>query len=1380
MTQIQGAGGQPQKSPKYAPIYTGRIFNGLNTNRSPLRSTTPALMEQFYKWSYGDVMIAGSNVEVSNRLTLVRRPGNSIFDSNSFTDILAFDEFRVNKAAADAFGLILEEIFTMISLPGELDATLNGVKQFVFGNSAVTGQTFMQAFGNELYFSNGVDNKKWLQSLIVRNAVAADNFTPQGTDGLAGTYPFYTTYFLQGAVSATTNTQKIQQFIGIAIANITHITISAGVITLTVNNSGISNLGTPTYPVGSMFQLWGVGTDTYLNGAILTTTAVYTIGTSTTIVANYIAPAGHTADTNSDTGFVQQIGTTPVVAKTGVYGSISWGATAPSAGNLFMGSITLDGNMLWANRGGTVENWGIAAPTSAVTTSQINSTTVGWKESTYYSAPGVFIDSNGNIWQVTTPGTTGATDAPFLAASTPTPHVTTVTSGTAVFTNVGTVVGTGTTWAAHHAYSEGTYSGAYPWPTATPEDGAFLPDWKSGQFLVATASGVPCLFTLQKNIPSSDVNVPISATFGGGTIGSIGWTCQFFNHSNQQTSGDDATHAGCFDLDYSAPGTPVLYGTATPASATASATGVSSLLWDYYNVADTATGAMKNYTINGAGEANASTSTIPWAGMPGPASGTGFEFCQYGKIRIPVDGMTVVFNVLANSTCFFGIEAAAGAQLVNFSTAASASQQSGVPNLGHLGTRTLTAWNGYPIIAGKNGYSNEFGGGFSVTISFPTAGVYGIEFDYARYAAGEAHPRNYFMVTANGSQIVPETATTQPWFESTAAAPIWSSAAWNLLSAPNDTYPKVIESSGNAATWALSPNIVNGVVNGNQVAWYNLGPISDMAFVANTPVTAPSVTVIDSNSNEERPYESGTSNTTAPTWSTSFHTLTADKAPLQWLNEGSIPPVSNSLDTITATTAQGWKYWIALVNTLDDTVSNVSPVSVGTGPIINGNVTIPAGSGLVTATIDPQADYVAIFRSTDGGAIPLLIPGLGNSFWTVPLTQYLQNGYIDTTPDVALDELITGATAGQNTPPLPGISGITFHLGRGFFSIGNTVFFTSGSDSPSGNGTGVSAQNVATLPSRVVRLVPTAIGVLVFTISDIYIIPGTATANNPIGPPIPYLTGVGLSNYNALDINGSLIGFFTTDKQFVLFNPSAGLDYAGHPIGNLLRLNNGLAGTSWDVSKVNVTWYTNGEDQAWFLGDGRFGWYKLIATPAPETGACWSPFATVASGGISAMRSIETSPGVHSLLLGPSGTGNILARDLNATTDGGSTGANGTAYPAYGVFGSYLLALPGQVAKVAFITTTSVRVGSPLIIGLLIDEALPYFKGSFDMLKDWESDPPNLPESKSFYKQRFYLSEDEDEAAYCSDLQLLIQWPAENAQSELQTFTLFGAYEIEQ
>jgi len=304
---------------------------------------------------------------------------------------------------------------------------------------------------------------------------------------------------------------------------------------------------------------------------------------------------------------------------------------------------------------------------------------------------------------------------------------------------------------------------------------------------------------------------------------------------------------------------------------------------------------------------------------------------------------------------------------------------------------------------------------------------------------------------------------------------------------------------------------------------------------------------------------------------------------------------------------------------------------------------------------------------------------------------------------------------------------------------------------------------------------------LAFTLSDIYIIPGNGTNTSPILPAIPYLTGIGLGNYNALDINGGLIGFYTTDKQFVIFDPSAGLSYVGFPIGNLLRQNNGQAGTTWTPSKAYVTWYVNGEDAAWYLADGVNGWYRMINTPAPESGLTWSTFATIQGHGCGAIASIETSPGVHNLLIGQTtSTADILARDLDATTDAGSTISNGTTYAVYAVIGSIVLANPGQIAKIAFITTDSVKVGSPLVLGIILDEALPYYTGSFDILKHWETDPPGLPESSSILGQRFYLAEDKDTTSYCRHLQVLVQWPAEDAQNELQTLTIFGAFEVEQ
>ena len=131
-----------------------------------------------------------------------------------------------------------------------------------------------------------------------------------------------------------------------------------------------------------------------------------------------------------------------------------------------------------------------------------------------------------------------------------------------------------------------------------------------------------------------------------------------------------------------------------------------------------------------------------------------------------------------------------------------------------------------------------------------------------------------------------------------------------------------------------------------------------------------------------------------------------------------------------------------------------------------------------------------------------------------------------------------------------------------------------------------------------------------------------------------------------------------------------------------------------------------------------------------------------------------------------------MARDLDTNED------NGQTYPANAVVGSAVLAQPGQIAVVSFVATESVNVGTPLVLGVILDEALPYYKGAFNILKHWENDPPGLKKSRSLYPQRFYFSDlnGEDSEACCRHLQMKVQWAEENAANELITLTVFGGF----
>lgn len=76
---LEQHGAQPQKQPKYIPIFMDKEFTGLYTQRSVLHDPS-----DFWSKNYGgrpDALWMGSNVELTNNLTLKRRPGLAEFST---------------------------------------------------------------------------------------------------------------------------------------------------------------------------------------------------------------------------------------------------------------------------------------------------------------------------------------------------------------------------------------------------------------------------------------------------------------------------------------------------------------------------------------------------------------------------------------------------------------------------------------------------------------------------------------------------------------------------------------------------------------------------------------------------------------------------------------------------------------------------------------------------------------------------------------------------------------------------------------------------------------------------------------------------------------------------------------------------------------------------------------------------------------------------------------------------------------------------------------------------------------------------------------------------------------------------------------------------
>ena len=315
---------------------------------------------------------------------------------------------------------------------------------------------------------------------------------------------------------------------------------------------------------------------------------------------------------------------------------------------------------------------------------------------------------------------------------------------------------------------------------------------------------------------------------------------------------------------------------------------------------------------------------------------------------------------------------------------------------------------------------------------------------------------------------------------------------------------------------------------------------------------------------------------------------------------------------------------------------------------------------------------IEIYRTSDGGGTYLFDgavtnPGAG-LVWT----------FDDFVIDANLDILLVAPLAHQNDPP-PGAPGsitntpagtiLTYWQGRLWMVVGHFVYFDAGPDCT--NGIPEEAWppgNRFQFAGPVLNLVPTAdgVGLLVYLADRVNAILG--------GPetisfyPTDALTNFGIANPNAIYRDGSIIGQFTTQGQFFELVDKQKQDTGEH-IADYLTAN-------FTSSKTYVTTHRNGLDIGIFLSNGS----NQVLRYGSNIGA-WSVPA-YPSFGAGALRSIETSVGVYSLMLATpaGGSANYLyARDVNSWGDGGTFGANnGTAYAECNItIGSITLSQPG-------------------------------------------------------------------------------------------------------
>lgn len=544
--------------------------------------------------------------------------------------------------------------------------------------------------------------------------------------------------------------------------------------------------------------------------------------------------------------------------------------------------------------------------------------------------------------------------------------------------------------------------------------------------------------------------------------------------------------------------------------------------------------------------------------------------------------------------------------------------------------------------------------------------------------------------------------------------------------------------------WGAVSKIGMQISDGSSgLVWQNVGRVmswSDIATlkgnpsgVGNSITTNPNI--LDPNGYLQTVYQMGTTSGSPPaTFQSQKFALTSDGLVI-WQNTGAYT-VPSSAPVV---------YGYAFKNSTTGDISNMSPVS---NPIlvIQGNEVQLQGDGSTQAGVDT----IVIYRTAQGGSTFLYLDEIPNppsgQKWT----------YIDTTPDSGLNATIQAQVGGEGTPLPAGATCLGYHLGRIFAAVGNVVYVSSGPDAVVSTSSGNSGFNTTfTAQSKITRFWTCSLGMVVFTVRDAYIILGSATDADPLYMVV-FIEELPLRSYDCFTVNKTTPYLLMGNNMLVSLDPSAGIIEIGFPIADRLY-------AEFDAAKSYVTFHSrNSADTALYVANGNGYWYRMASNNAPESGSAWSTRANIPN--LGCVQSVEVTPGQFRLLIGSaSGPAAIRQRDRNSNTD------TGTPYAVQTILGNIVLAQPGQLAALYFITLESVRVGTRAGVALLLGE----ISGQFDALKRTRQDPTNLPPSNTLYSDRYHFAQNQNEA-WCRHFQMEISWPAEDAPNELLTFTIFG------
>lgn len=401
------AGAQEPSPDKFTSLATIRFIGGLQTQRSPFAGIDTRSGIKFYGGK-PDAIIAGQNAEISNRLTLTRRPGLIAYGVSNIPSPVFFFDWQL--ATTQDIILVIDT-----ALPGgDNNAGSNGAvfnysptsSGIYINKSPLSKQTNFFDVVNTMYMGDGVD---------VFKDVGPNLLTQSNTFGTGAGTSFsvqspWTEANIFNLTSGQldplgTNTATLISWSTTGAGAFLKQIVSGGQAVL--NPAGTGPSTTPNYtPVASntfTFSIWMMKEMSYAE-----TVTIQITDQAGNVIASEVCVLTSAWQKFQITGTMHSTSTEVIVSVTDPTSAtymVIWGAQLEVGGPATTTQIT-------TTKPQGIYLWGIQGPLTAPTFTTVaatGSTGQPWQPNTFFSLGQTIVDSNGNIEQVTTAGTSGTT-----------------------------------------------------------------------------------------------------------------------------------------------------------------------------------------------------------------------------------------------------------------------------------------------------------------------------------------------------------------------------------------------------------------------------------------------------------------------------------------------------------------------------------------------------------------------------------------------------------------------------------------------------------------------------------------------------------------------------------------------------------------------------------------------------------------------------------------------------------------------------------------------------------------------------------------------------------------------------------------------------------